>query len=63
MERFLDYLSGDNYVEQSVEISDNSDEFINKAFGRAGSWTYKFREIYAKTFENMIISYSKQLFA
>ncbi len=47
LEKFLDFLSGDNYVEASVLVSDDSVEFINKALGRTGlnsKWVQKYSQ-------------------
>ena len=43
----LDFLSGDNYVAQSVEVTDDSSQFIKRALGMESAFTTKFRDHYA----------------
>ena len=62
LEKFLDFLSGDNYIEQSEEVNGNSEEWIKGVLGQKVSMYKKITVEYAKQFEEFVSKKSKSLF-
>ena len=61
-EKFLDYLSSDNYLRLSEVAFDNADEFIKNVLGIAGSFVDRMYSNYGQQIENYFTELAKQYF-
>ena len=63
LEKFLDFLSSDNYIEQSIEVNADSASFIKGVLGQQVSFYKKITDVWAKEFEQLVEKKSKAVFA
>ena len=62
LDLFLEYLSGDNYINQSNVKSENSDLLIKIMMGQEGDFMDMMYLKYGKDFENFFKEKSKKIF-